>query len=89
MMRRIIFGNEEWLLIGTKKGAITKEEHYRNGIMSFAHLCEDGLIRRHKRVIGKKEDIEFLEEIPDVIPAEGAMGNLLDGFLENLIGENL
>ena len=76
-MQKIRFMDKEWLLVGNKEGgAITNKEHYRHGIVSFAHLCEDGLIQRHNKVIGKKEDIEFLEELPDIEPAEGARENL-------------
>lgn len=85
MIRKIRWMDKEWLLIGKDTGAITNKGHYRHGIISFAHLCEDGLITRHREVIGTKEDIEFLEEIPDIEPAEEAMGNMLNQMLPVLL----
>lgn len=44
MMQRIRFQDKEWILV---EGAITTEERYKDGIVSYAHLFDDGIIRRY------------------------------------------
>lgn len=41
------------------EGPICTPKQYSNGLLSFAHLYEDGTIKRFGKVIGKKEDIVF------------------------------
>lgn len=76
MMQRIRFQGEEYILVG---GAITTPERYRSGTVSFAHLYPNGKILRYGVRIGVKDDIEYLEEIENVVPTEDGTLNLLMG----------
>jgi len=78
MVQKIRFQGEDYILIG---GAITTPERYRSGTVSYAHLGNDGVIRRYHSEIGTKNDIEFLNEIEDIEPT-------IDGFLNILSGRS-
>lgn len=56
---RVRFQGAEYIMVGE---AITTPELYEAGECSFAHLCGDGLIRRFREVIGRKEDLIPLPE---------------------------
>lgn len=75
-MWRIRFRGEEYVCYGPAGGPIMTLDDYRHGRPSFAHLMEDGSIKRHGRVIGTRGDIEWLEEIPVPLPAGDAWANL-------------
>ena len=60
---KISFQEKQFLLIGDRTGPICTREQYENFEESFAHLFEDGRIRRHGQEIGTIDDIEFIEEI--------------------------
>ena len=80
-MKRIKLHGEEYVFTGDSiedlDNAITKEDDYEHGKVSYAHLFEDGIIRRHNVQIGTAEDIEVLRDyVPD----------LKDDCFENLIG---
>ena len=74
-MQRIKFQDKEYIL--TDGGAITTEESYRNGTVSFAHLGLDSNINRYGSLIGTRKDIEFLSEIPEIKFTEEGISNLL------------
>jgi len=63
-MMRIRFLNQDYLYTGDsleEGGAITTEELFRNGECSFAHLFEDGKIKRFQKQIGTRADIEIID----------------------------
>jgi len=74
MMQKIKFQGEEWLLVDN---SITTEDRFKHGIVSHAHICKDGIIRRYNQEIGAKDDIEIIEEIEDVEIASDGIENLL------------
>ena len=78
MMQKIRFQGEDYILVG---GAIATPERYKSGTVSYAHLHEDGIIRRYHSEIGTKNDIEFLGDIEDI---EATM----DGFFNMLAGHS-
>jgi len=59
-IQQIKFQNKKYLLIGETEGAICTKKQYINGELSYAHLFEDGTIRRFMHQIGTIKDIEFL-----------------------------
>jgi len=58
-------------------GAIATESAYEAGEVSFAHLCEDGKVRRFGYVIADESDIEWLPVSVEVIPE---VSEFLGGF---------
>ena len=81
--RQIIFKNEEYLLIAGKNdldGAIATKEQYENGVPSFAHLFEDGKIKRYGEIIGTIEDIVFTGEEIEPEVNVNAVPNVMLGF---------
>ena len=63
MMFKIRFQDKEWLFIGESLedgGAITTEEAYQAGTVSYAHLCDDGVVKRFCNVIGGIDGIEMI-----------------------------
>jgi len=60
--RRVRFQGREYLLIGdlTSGGAIATQEQFDNFENSYAHLGEDGVVRRYGAVIGRRADVEDL-----------------------------
>lgn len=74
-MKRIRFQGQEYILVG---GAITTEEAFYNGEMGYAHLGEDGLVRRFHSIIGSKNDIEILGDADVKMSVEGII-NMLTG----------
>ena len=70
--KRIRFCGEEYVLVG---GAIATPDQLENFTESFAHLCDDGRILRHGKVIGHREDIEIL--------GDSDVNATLDGLLRN------
>lgn len=76
----IKFLGEEYLLItndGNESGAITKREAFENGDISYAHLCNDGIVRRLGLEIGDRRQIEFIGEcepqVADDAPSRSAI----------------
>jgi len=59
---KIKFKGKEYLLVSgsVKNSAIATKEQFENFECSYAHLYEDGKIRRFGGVIGNIDDIEFL-----------------------------
>jgi hypothetical protein len=60
---RVKFKGTEFVFVGEddrSDGAIATPEAYEAGDTSYAHLFEDGLIRRFQTVIGTKDDLEWL-----------------------------
>ena len=61
---KIIFKGEPYLLIGDKNdGAIATQEQWDNFALNYAHLYDDGKVRRYSSVIGTKEDIVYLDQL--------------------------
>ncbi len=80
-MRKIRFQDREFVLI---EGALTTEQNFIHGRQSYAHLFEDGIIRRFGRDIGRQEDIEFLSgEIPEPEIDDDFLDNCLSPWEEN------
>ena len=71
---------ETYIFIGDPgiDGAIAKPEEYAHGRPSYAHLYEDGRVRRFGEVIATTEDLEWLGMVdaPD----------LEDDSFDNLFG---
>lgn len=77
-MKRIRFQGQEYLLI---EDTIATEEAFRNGEVGYAHIGEDGLIRRFHSVIGSKDEIEILGDADVRMSVEGVFNMLLgDGW---------
>lgn len=74
MQKRIRFQNQEYLLI---ENAIATEESFRNGEMGYAHIGDDGLVRRFGSVIGSRDDIEILGNANVRMSLEGVINMLL------------
>ena len=72
-IHKIRFDNREWIIINN---AITTEERYRNGLVSYAHWFPDGTIKRHGRVIGTVNDIEWLAEKEEIRPTKKGIAKL-------------
>lgn len=53
----IRFQGQKFVLV---EGAIAYEEDYEEFRPSYAHLFEDGNIKRFGKIIGTKADIEFI-----------------------------
>lgn len=72
-MWRIKFKGDDYLFIGDtpRDGAITTKELYENFEESFAHLFSNGEIKRFNKIIGHRNDIQFLERVsrPKVSPS--------------------
>jgi hypothetical protein len=66
----------------TDKGFLATEEQYANGLPSFAHLCDDGIIRRYHKRIGVRADLELVDDEPLPEPTIGAFFNTLLGKWE-------
>lgn len=79
-MREIEFKNRKYILTNEKHGAITTKHQYRHGLCSYAHLFEDGKIKRLDKQIGTIKDIKFGKKIKDIIPEDDAFENILNGF---------
>jgi hypothetical protein len=62
--KKIIFNDEEYVLIATffPGSPIAKEDDFRHGRPSFAHLQDDGRILRYREQIGTIDDIEIIDE---------------------------
>lgn len=66
-MMKIRFQGKEWLFVGDsleEGGAITTPEWYEDGIVSYAHLSPDGIVRRYHEEIGTIEDIQVIDSNP-------------------------
>lgn len=74
--QQIKFQGKVYLLV---EGAITPQKDHENGVLSYAHLFDSGDIKRFNKVIGHKDDIEFLGMV-DVDVKTSAMENLLNSF---------
>lgn len=58
--RKIKFKGKNYILVGDKTdGAIATKEQFINGKCSYAHLFEDGDVRRFGDIIGSIKDIKF------------------------------
>ena len=55
----IIFKEDKFILVGNLEdgGAIAKREDYENFEMSYAHLFQNGEVKRFGVVIGSRADI--------------------------------
>lgn len=63
---KIKFKGEDYVFVGDSElmnGAIATKEDFESFNPSYAHLYEDGVVRRFGNPIGTKEDIKVLEEI--------------------------
>lgn len=60
---RVKFQGKTYLFIGSWpiSGAIATEDQFLSFTDSFAHLYEDGAIRRYNKVIGHQEDLELVK----------------------------
>lgn len=67
--RRLRFRGNEYIFV---QGAIMTPEAYANFDDSYAHLFDDGKIKRYGEVIGTVEDIEWLEGEDNTEPSERA-----------------
>jgi len=76
-MEMIKFKGKNYVLI---EGALTTKEAYKNGRASYAHLFEDGKVRRFGEVIGSKEDIEFSGLKVEIEPSPEGIFSLLMGI---------
>jgi len=78
MMIKVRFQEQEYFLTdgSLKASAIATAEAYEHGLCSYAYLCADGRILRFNKEIGVREDLEVLEEVPDLEPADDFLGNL-------------
>lgn len=66
MIYKIKLFDEEFLLIGTKNdGAIAKKEQYDNFELGYAHLFPNGQIKRFNKIIGHRDQIEFIGEVSE------------------------
>ena len=63
---RITFLGQDYILVGGH--AITTETAYLKGEATFAHLCDDGQIRRFGQVIGTAQDIVYSGVSVDLEP---------------------
>lgn len=78
------FKGDEYILISDspvlKKahGAMTTPELFRHGKMSYAHLGEDGVIRRFHTEIGTREDLRLLRLMETPKPDADAWDNLAE-----------
>lgn len=62
-MQRVKFKGADCLLVD---GALTTEEAYRDGRLSFAHVFKSGEVLRFGKAVGTTEDIEYGEFVEDV-----------------------
>ena len=79
-IKKIRFQGEEYLLIGETDGAIAKQEDYRHGRCSYAHLFPNGEVMRFKKQIGTIGDIEFLGDAEATEFADDALYNTLYSY---------
>ncbi len=54
------FKGQTFVLIGD---ALTTKYDFENGVCSYAHVCQNGEIKRFSRVIGKQKELEAVGEI--------------------------
>jgi hypothetical protein len=73
-VRKIRFKGNDFVFVG---GVIATQEAYENGRVSYACLMEDGNIYRYGAVIGKKSEIEYLDEIELDFDVAKAIKNVL------------
>lgn len=57
---KIKFQNQEFIIVDN---AICTIQQFKNCWPGYAHLFEDGIIRRYGKQIGAFDDIDWLEEI--------------------------
>ena len=79
METQITFQGKQYLLVGdlVHGGPIATQEQYENGQCPYAHLYEDGVIRRLGQSIGNRTDIDIVGE------TETDLGpNFLRGLLD-------
>lgn len=61
---KLRFQGKEYLLVNgdgnRNEGAIATEDEWNAFALNYAHLFEDGTIKRFGNVIGKREEIEWL-----------------------------
>lgn len=83
-VQKIKFKGNDYVLVN---GAIVTPKAFTQGKCGFAHLGDDGIIRRYHTIIGNKNDIEFLGEITvDVNVLEFFDGILGDTWPEEILG---
>lgn len=78
---RVRLHDAEYLLFGdlATDGSISTADDFRAGRASFAHLFQDGFVRRFGKVIAERADLEVLGEAQvDFDPVETLVGCLTD-----------
>ena len=76
MIEKILFKGQEFLLI--ESDTIAKEDNYKHGRISYAHIQPNGRIMRFGTEIGTRSDIEVLESDVSVEFSEDALKNLIE-----------
>ena len=64
-LEKIKFKGNTFLFID---GAITTKDDFENGRVSYAHMGDNGVIKRYGETIGTREDVEFTGEMVEVSP---------------------
>jgi hypothetical protein len=88
-MMKILFQGGPFLFTGDsldESGAITTEEDFRAGRVSFAHYWprgdSDGIVKRYAEEIGKRSDIDVIGRA-ELEPS--SIGEMLEA-LDNMLG---
>lgn len=76
--RRVRFRGLDLILVGddVRDGALAFEGDYRAGRASYAHACDDGFVRRFRRILGRAEDLE-IGDLCEIEMEPGALLNVL------------
>ncbi len=84
----IRFKGRDYVLVGTLEtgGPIATKRQYENGLMSFADLAPDGVIRRYRKIIGKREDITVTRKFVTCHIKATAPLKAMENLIEALIG---
>ena len=80
---KVRFQDQDFLLLGdlTEGGPLATPEQYQHGQCSYAHLFEDGQIRRFGKIIGTRADLTVLEEDVELPEPE-------EDFFDGILGES-
>ena len=72
MMKMATFQGKRWLLPQKTlcNTPLCTIEEYQEGRASYAHIFPDGRILRHGEVIGHRDDLSDIEDIPDIVPPD-------------------
>ncbi len=75
---KVRFQGADYILV---EGALTTVERYEQGLCSYAHMYEDGKVRRFREVIGSADEIETVGECEAEPPDLGeAFCEMLSGY---------